>query len=163
NRSLALTLFPNLARLLPASSLAGLLAISRLVGMECPGLRSILSGFGVTFSSSPPAGTEPMLSFRVIRRDARFSLITLNISVEEIEATGGRCGVLACDVLDPEPFRARLAGAGVVPSHLYFFATPKIFLGKSEVYDRQVFRRFAAVYLDGFFGVYQACRTVSAD
>jgi len=26
-----------------------------------------------------------------------------------------------------------------------------------------VFRRFAAVYLDGFFGVYQACRTVSAD
>jgi NADP-dependent 3-hydroxy acid dehydrogenase YdfG len=240
NRSLASTMFPHLARILPASSLAGLLAISRLVGMECPGLRSILSAFDVTWSFSPSAATEPTLNFRVVRSDARFSLINLNISggkmsgtvtaflrpgskaqasmktvervvlplefstqraliiggtrglgevtakiiaagggypiityrdgiseaqriVEEIGATGRCCCALACDVLEPERFRACLAETGVVPSHLYFFATPKIFVKKSDVYDKQVFRRFADVYLDGFFTAYRACRTLNAD
>jgi NAD(P)-dependent dehydrogenase (short-subunit alcohol dehydrogenase family) len=40
--------FPELARRVGARQLAGLLACSRLVGMECPGLHSIFSTFDLT-------------------------------------------------------------------------------------------------------------------
>ena len=46
---LSRNLFPNLTRILPERQLSELLATTRLVGMECPGLHSIFSGFEIAY------------------------------------------------------------------------------------------------------------------
>lgn len=76
DRELAATLFPNLVRLLPTEQLAVLLATSRLVGMEVPGLHSVWRGFDL--SESPDQGA-PELTYRVERIDERFSLVNLRV------------------------------------------------------------------------------------
>ncbi|HAU1796656.1 TPA: SDR family NAD(P)-dependent oxidoreductase [Legionella pneumophila] len=45
NKQIASRLFGNLMKLLPHSQIAIILGLSRLVGMECPGLNSIFSSF----------------------------------------------------------------------------------------------------------------------
>lgn len=56
--------YPALASCLSRSQLAALLAVSRLVGMECPGLRSVLSSFRLDFSSR---SAPRQLLYRVVR------------------------------------------------------------------------------------------------
>jgi len=55
---------------------AALLATTRLVGMECPGLHSIFGGLELTFGA---AEVEPELIYRVERADPRFSLLTMSV------------------------------------------------------------------------------------
>ncbi len=78
DRKLAHALLPALARCLPASQLAVLLASTRIVGMECPGLRSIYADLALTLAP-PPAAGETHLAFRTLRADRRMSLIRLGI------------------------------------------------------------------------------------
>lgn len=73
---LAARLFPNLVRLFPSAQLAVLLAASRLVGMEVPGLHSIWRSFDLK-ESAHLAGPE--MTYRVERIDERFSLVDLRI------------------------------------------------------------------------------------
>jgi acyl dehydratase len=63
----ASALFPHLSSALPAVQLAELLATTRLVGMECPGLHSLYSGLDLSFSG--PATGEAVLNYRVTRAD----------------------------------------------------------------------------------------------
>jgi hypothetical protein len=70
-------LFPVLAARAPAGTLAALLSLSRLVGMECPGRFSILSAIDVRFDGR---ALGPTLRWRVLRFDPRFS--SLRIAVE---------------------------------------------------------------------------------
>jgi NAD(P)-dependent dehydrogenase (short-subunit alcohol dehydrogenase family) len=69
-------LFPSLARLLPASQLAVLLASTRIVGMECPGLRSIFADLTLRFETSAPDST---MRFRTIRADPRLSVVRIGL------------------------------------------------------------------------------------
>ena len=74
---LAKSLFPNLMRVLPPPQLAELLATTRLVGMECPGLNSIFAGFELTFALD---GSEaPMLDYRVVNCNSRLSLLEMAV------------------------------------------------------------------------------------
>lgn len=80
---LAATLFPNLARRLPPMQLAALLATTRLVGMECPGLHSIYSGLHLTFFTGRRG--VPELNYRVADGRQRLALLSM-----DVEAPGMR-------------------------------------------------------------------------
>lgn len=74
---LAQQLFPQLARSLPEVQIAEILATSRLVGMECPGVHSIFSGLDVKFGSLEPDRCS--LAYKVRSFDARFSLLDITV------------------------------------------------------------------------------------
>jgi acyl dehydratase len=95
DRELLRTLFPTLARLFPSQQAAVLLACTRLVGMECPGLRSIFADLAVTFDRAEGSQT-PSLSFRTDRADRRTSSVHL-----QFQATGARGEITA--LVRPEP------------------------------------------------------------
>lgn len=78
DRTQAASLFPGLVRCLPARQVAVILAVSRLVGMECPGLNSVLSGLDLTFDPKPGA-SDWRLSYRVARFDAVLSHARIEI------------------------------------------------------------------------------------
>jgi hypothetical protein len=70
--------FPNAARWLGPNRVGGLLSLSRLVGMECPGLHSLFSGFLVEFTAT---GTHSSyLEYQVVSTDKRFRLVKINVN-----------------------------------------------------------------------------------
>lgn len=71
----AASLFPHAQALLGPGRLAGLLALTRLVGMECPGLSSLFSGLKVEFA----AGGSDVLAWQVTTVDRRFRLVCLDV------------------------------------------------------------------------------------
>jgi NAD(P)-dependent dehydrogenase (short-subunit alcohol dehydrogenase family) len=103
-------LFPVLAERLPVSQLAFVLTATRVVGMECPGLHSILSGLDLTFDV-PPATAEPAVAYRVVRAEPRLSLLRL-------ELTGpGATGVVTALVRPPPVAQAGMEDlAPLVPA-----------------------------------------------
>jgi acyl dehydratase len=68
--------FPVLANVMPSLKVAQLLALTRIVGMECPGARSLFNDFDVQFGE--PQG-EGALSFEVMQWDTRFNLATIAV------------------------------------------------------------------------------------
>jgi hypothetical protein len=74
---LAAALFPNLMRRLPPLQLAALLATTRLVGMECPGLHSVYSGLDLTFS--PDRTGAPELHYHVADGNRRLALLSIDV------------------------------------------------------------------------------------
>lgn len=77
--------FPNLMRVFPLSQLAELMALTRLVGMECPGLHSIFSGLNIHFTY--PCEGEPCLNYKVLSYDSRISLLTQNVQAPGMTGT----------------------------------------------------------------------------
>lgn len=69
-------LFPYLLDCLPPIQIASLLASTRLVGMECPGLHSIYSELHL---QAALGGDGKSLQFRVKHFDARFKRVTMTI------------------------------------------------------------------------------------
>jgi len=69
--------FPAATRVLGAGTVAALLATSRLVGMECPGMHSIFAGLAVDLVE--PGGPGECLAWRVHRVDARFRRVDLDV------------------------------------------------------------------------------------
>jgi hypothetical protein len=63
----AARLFPHLSAALPPWQLAAILATTRLVGMECPGLHSLYSAMDLSFAKE--ATGPPRMNFRVASRD----------------------------------------------------------------------------------------------
>jgi hypothetical protein len=70
-------LFPQLSAALPAWQVAALLATTRLVGMECPGLHSLYSAMNITFDRV--ASGAPEMNFHVESADPRFGLLRLAV------------------------------------------------------------------------------------
>ncbi len=77
DRKLAAQLFPHLTRVLAPIQIAALLATTRLVGMECPGLHSIYAGLDLTFSSART--TAAKLSYHVAQCNLRLALISMAV------------------------------------------------------------------------------------
>mgnify|MGYP000718730457 CR=1 FL=1 len=69
--------FPHLMRAFPSSQVAGLMGVTRLLGMECPGLHSIFSSLNLNFSN--PCDETPRLSYEVLSYDSRIRLLTQNV------------------------------------------------------------------------------------
>jgi acyl dehydratase len=74
--------FPLAAAILPRGQIAILLASTRLVGMECPGLRSIYSALALRFSDS--AARSSALNYRTTNFDERFSLVQMALSCDGV-------------------------------------------------------------------------------
>lgn len=70
-------LFPNLLRLLPPVQVAALLATTRLVGMECPGLHSIFSGLHLIYN--PDETGSPQLGYRVATCNKQLALVLMEV------------------------------------------------------------------------------------
>lgn len=68
--------FPHVTSWLGVARVAGLLCISRLVGMECPGLHSLLSSLAIEFSD---AGVTDGLEYRVVNTDKRYRLVKMEV------------------------------------------------------------------------------------
>ena len=82
---IARALYPELSRALPPVQLAVLLATTRIVGMECPGLHSVYTELSLAFDT-PGADDVASLAFRVAKADPRFNL--LNIAIQGGGAAG---------------------------------------------------------------------------
>jgi hypothetical protein len=78
DRTRAATLFPRLTQRVPAAQLAVLLATTRVVGMQCPGLHSVFSELRLTFAGDAAAG--PQLHYAVSALHQRLALVTMTIS-----------------------------------------------------------------------------------
>jgi len=234
-RASATKMFRRAARRFGANVVAALAAVSRVVGMECPGRDSLLSAIDVRIV--PHARATP-LSWRVTRVDARFGLVRLAIDAGSVRGTvdafvrpqparvpslaaatarvaegefarqraliiGGSRGLGAATTLivaagggaalvtyargraDAMALRKAAAASGATmavahydviadppatlsaicawfkPTHLYYFATPRIFSKRREAFDDALFRTFAEFYVSGFARVCAAARTGS--
>jgi len=117
----AAALFPRVFALLPTRQLATLLATTRVVGMECPGLHSLYSSASLDFSD-PPVGLgsrDHSLRYLVESVDRRFHLATMRVE------SPGASGLLrafvrpapraqldfaaACSMVKPGSFHGRRA------------------------------------------------------
>ena len=94
DREFAARLFPDLMRVLSPMQLAALIATTRLVGMECPGLHSIYAGLNLTFFSDRIG--LPKLNYHVAECNTRLALLSMNV-----EAPGMKGQVTA--YFRPEP------------------------------------------------------------
>jgi len=222
-------MFPRAARAFGTESIRALAAISRLVGMECPGRDSLLSALSLRVDRSN-AGKH--LQWRVARVDPRFGLVRIEVDGSGVNGTvdaflrpapmssaswesvaaavtarefaGQRALVLGGSRgLGAATAQLIAAGGGVVlatfaagkadalalrrsakragyqlqivrldvmrdsarlltqlcrrfhPTHLYYFATPRIFGRRRDPFDAERFRVFADFYVDRFAA---ACR-----
>jgi len=76
-------LFPDLASGLPRSQIAVLAALTRIVGMHCPGLRSILAEIDLGFEQQ----AAPALAWKVAEFDDRFGRLTLEVGSPLVRGT----------------------------------------------------------------------------
>ena len=68
--------FPDASRWLGVERVAALLGLSRLVGMECPGLHSMFSGFAIEF---PVTETPSSWQYHVAKVHERFRLLKIDV------------------------------------------------------------------------------------
>lgn len=84
DKALEEEMFPALALRLPPAQLTGLLATTRLVGMECPGWHSIFSALRLEFGT--PRG-DAALEWRVERAEPRLSIIQIAVESPGMKGT----------------------------------------------------------------------------
>lgn len=73
----ATSMFPAVTRALGASAVLALIATSRVVGMECPGMHSLFSGLTVDIDQLEKETGR--LDWRVAKVDARFRRVNLDV------------------------------------------------------------------------------------
>ncbi|MGA2259004.1 MAG: SDR family NAD(P)-dependent oxidoreductase [Thermoguttaceae bacterium] len=78
-------LFPHLLGAASPLQLAQLLATTRLVGMECPGLYSFYSSVEVHFRTDED--TTPVLSYNVTKLDTRYGVVIMSITSPNVTGT----------------------------------------------------------------------------
>lgn len=78
------TTFPTASAKFGAAALRDLAACSRLVGMHCPGLRSLFSRLTLDWRHR---GLAAPLNYRVTETDSRFNLITMAVGNDAVSGT----------------------------------------------------------------------------
>ncbi len=81
--------------------------------------------------------------------------------VDDIVSWGGTAQKIAFDVSRPAAAIRALRAGGTQPTHLYYFASPKIFLRKSEFFVQTVFNEFLRYYVNGFLTTVRSCRAAT--
>jgi hypothetical protein len=234
--------FPVLTQKIPLGQIAFVLATTRLVGMECPGLHSIYSALSVSFSpSSSTAENGGRLDWKVVNYDDRFRRLSVDIVadgatgviqamlrpaphkqktcvelktlipdaemfagqralviggsrglgelcakilavggadvrltyhrgkddaeavVADINNGGGKSASLAYDMFDPPEDLQTGLGDGWAPTHVYYFATPPIFVAARGKFSSELFARFSRYYVEGFYTCWQSIRQITPE
>lgn len=104
----------------------------------------------VTAKILAAGGARVVLTFRSGEADARRVK-------EELVRGGASCEVVAYDVEHPEAGASSLA-ALPAPTHVYYFASPRILPNWSGVFDAEAFARFCACYVTACARLYEALR-----
>ena len=73
---------------------------------------------------------------------------------QEITNAGGTCEVLRFDVR--KPVDEQLAALAEAPTHVYYFATPKIFRSGAAIFNTVRFNEFLDIYVAGFWRLAQS-------
>jgi hypothetical protein len=120
----AAALFPNATRWLGPGRIAALAASTYLVGMVCPGLRSIFSELSVHTCTESVA--QNILSFCVMETDSRFQ------SVEQEIAGGGLAGTVKCFVRTPPVEQAAMASLAQLVGPEEFAGSVALIVGGSR-------------------------------
>lgn len=219
-------LYPELAKILRPLHLAAIIATSRIVGMECPGLLSVYSDLDLDISSKKDID---QLNYKVIKTDRRFRLLSLAVSgggvngqikafvrakidsascvelkkllqpqefsgqraliiggsrgigeaaskllalggadvmltyhicedgakqvVRQIRGEKGIAGYLRFDITNSSDNITSMLPENWMPTHLYYFATPKIFLPPSGHFNNDLHNNFNKYYIEGFYKI----------
>ena len=231
-------LFPNLLDKIPDWLIGTLLSLTRIVGMECPGLNSIFAEIKLEFIESEQFIN--MLRWDVKRIDPRWGLVTVKLEaptingnikafirpepasqpsildiadkisdgqfsnrraliiggsrgvgevcskilaaggadvkfsyhqgeaeaqkiVDEIVAKGFKAQAFQYDVIADLDKLIQKIGIGWHPTHIYYFATPAIFLGKKGEFQAPLFAKFCRYYVDGFVQLITQITSVNDD
>ena len=77
------SLFPELAEHLPSWQVDALLATSRMVGMDCPGLYSLFGSMRLRFTL--PHAVPSALGYRAIRHDPRFRCVWYALELDGMQ------------------------------------------------------------------------------
>jgi hypothetical protein len=93
-------------------------------------------------------GGNTVISYTMGKADA-------DAVVEEVAGVQLKCRSMPYDVR--RAAAEQLTGLDVIPTHLYYFATPAIFRRKSGLFDIARFNEFNTFYVSGFFDLVQAC------
>jgi acyl dehydratase len=72
----AMKMFPNASHWLGSQTVQALAALSRIVGMECPGLHSIFLGFSINLITED---SDNQMEFSVLSTDYRFKRVKLGV------------------------------------------------------------------------------------
>jgi acyl dehydratase len=134
------------ARLPPPSQAAMTEVSARISGRPFSGQRSLIVGGSrglgaVTARIVAAGGGHPVITYRDSREGAE-------LVAGDIRRTGGSCDILHYDALLPS---GEQLGAIQAVDCCYYFATPKIFVRKSGLYEAEKLRTFLSFYADGFF------------
>lgn len=226
--------FETLAGVMSERFVAELAALSRLVGMECPGLHSIFGGFKVTTDGE---ARHEQLAWEVSRVTPEFSALRIGVVggtlrgtltafvrpqpqrqptsgdladhvaasefehvralivggsrglgeltakllaaggaevivtwhrgredaesvASDIRLSGGTASTLQLDVADASTGLKALPVHGGLPTHLFYFASPRITARRVRMFDPAVFHLFAESYVEGFARTVEACRAI---
>lgn len=83
NRAIFSRLFPSIYKSVDYYIVASLLSTTRLVGMDCPGLNSLISNLQFSFKNSPRS--DGQLSYTVSKVDKRFGLVVIKLEGESLQ------------------------------------------------------------------------------
>jgi NAD(P)-dependent dehydrogenase (short-subunit alcohol dehydrogenase family) len=124
---------------------------------EFAGQRAVIVGGSrglgaVTALIVAAGGGSPLVTFARGRSDAA----RLRRSAARL---GRRIDLLEFDLLEDPVGRLAQACARFRPTHLYYFATPRIFCRRRDPFDGAVFQRFARFYVSAFGDVCAAVRS----
>jgi hypothetical protein len=75
---------------------------------------------------------------------------------QEIVDWGGDCRILELDVEQPDSAIATLLSNSLEPTHLYYFAAPRIGRAKSGFFDPALYQRFNQIFVTAFAGLVTA-------
>jgi len=234
HKDFAKTEFPDIKSLCSDMVIASLLALSRIVGMRCPGYYSIFDSFDLCCKNQL-LECRPDFTYKVVCADPRLSSVAMlaenpccsasistffrpktvtqtsmkeiltivdknefshqtaliiggsggigeitakiiaaggghsiltykqsvtqaNIVANEIRTEGGICGMEECDIQNPLRTFKKLAQNKITLTHIYFFASPKIFTVKNDFFKFQMFVEFCRFYTDGLYRTYKESR-----
>ncbi len=134
------------ARLPPPSQAGMQEVIARVPARPFAGQRSLVvggsRGLGAVTARIIAAGAGyPVITYRDSREEAE-------LVARDIRGAGGSCDILRYDALFAA---AEQLGALQPVDCCYYFATPKIFLRKSGLFEADTLRSFLSFYTDGFF------------
>ena len=143
------------ARLPPPVSAGMQEVMTRVPGQPFADQRSLVVGGSrglgaVTAKIVAAGGGHPVITYRDNRAEAE-------LVAGDIRGVGGSCDILRYDALLPAS--EQLEALSSVDC-CYYFATPKIFLRKSGLFEADKLRSFLRVYADGFFDL---CTTLGRD
>ncbi len=81
--------------------------------------------------------------------------------VNEIVKTGKKAAAFAYDVLSPSVNLQLCLGQNWTPTHVYYFATPPIFVAGRSQFSMEWFNVFCRYYVEGFYACWQALRKIA--